>query len=151
MRALARRIARVEAAGPATAPVPPIVIVGTGQSPRSACAAHAAAHPVRPRNHAPLLIPAKPTDAERQRFADRFKAQQMALVREARSERLALVFPAPDAALDGEPTIECAAIKRAREVVAASKVPPIKPTFAAANQISRSLRARINGRSPDNQ
>jgi len=142
-RGIKGRLDRAEAAGGSdTAPVPVVVIVGTDQAPAIALAAHAAAHPVRSRRHAPLVIPAKPsTDAERQRFADRFKASQMALVREARSERLTIV-----AAFVAEPAPN---LKRVREVVAAAKVPPTKPTFSAANHVSRALRARINGRGPD--
>jgi hypothetical protein len=148
-RGIKGRLGKAEAAGvAATAPVPVIVIVGTNQTPGVALAVHAAAHTVRPRRHAPLVIPAKPsTDAERQRFVDRFKASQMALVREARSERLTLVVAESSAA----PTTERASINRASEVVAASKVLPVKPTFSAANYLSRSLRAIVNKPDPDAQ
>lgn len=98
MRSLGARIARIEAGAGGGTRVPCLVIVGTGQTPSAALASFAAAYPRLPRNHALLVVPAKPTtDHERERFARRFRDTTLQLVAQARSERLAMANASPDA------------------------------------------------------
>ncbi|MEP7007453.1 MAG: hypothetical protein ABI810_15830 [Sphingomonas bacterium] len=90
MRPLVRRIGRIEAAKRAgtVRPIPRTIFVRAGETKADAIARFNVDHPNRPRNHQTLIVPAKPrTDAEREVWAERFKASQLALVAAARSER----------------------------------------------------------------
>lgn len=140
MRALDRRIARCEARADAQGATAPHVLSVGPEGRADALAAFASAYPHRSRNHGLLVVPAKATDADD--FATRFKASQMALVRAARAEPIVPSVVASDA----EPATERASINRAREVVAAAKVPVTKPTYSAANRLSHAERARLHGR-----
>lgn len=90
MRALARRIGRIEAAKVAgtVRPVPTTIFVRAGETKADAIARFNVDHPNRPRDHRALIMPAKPrTDAEREVWEEQFRIRQIALVAAARSER----------------------------------------------------------------
>lgn len=145
-RGIRTRLGRAEdAGGPDTGPVPHVLFVKHGETRDAALGRFRAEYPVVPKRHGLLIAPERARDAER--FAAEFKASQTKLVREARSvsERLLFAVTAPRV----EP--EVAAVKRAREVVAASKVSPTKPTFSAAQHLSRSLRASVNNPKPNDR
>lgn len=107
MRALARRVAVIEAAKRAgtVRPIPTTIFVRAGETKADAIARFNVDHPNRPRNWNTLIVPAKPrTDAEREIYESGLKASQLALVAAARSERTNAV-KADQSAPQGTPKI----------------------------------------------
>lgn len=137
MRALAARIARAEASAGRGEPVPSVVVVGTGQTPSGALAAFVSKHPQRPRNHALLVVPAKPvTVSERERFIRRFRDATRQLVAAARSERIA---DTAKTSLESVPALERPTPKPA----AAQPRTRSGSTFHASNKLSRAALAKL--------
>ena len=94
MRALAARIARLEAAKRDRRPAPFVLHVALDETHLSARERFDAQWPDHRRT--PLIVPSKPrTEAEQEVWADQFVEQQASLVRNAKRERVAIDV-APD-------------------------------------------------------
>jgi hypothetical protein len=86
-RALASRIDKLEANGKPVVRIPCVLHVRRNESSDEARARFAATYPNAPRGHGLLIVPRRDRTAEDDSdFAITFKAQQLALVAEARTE-----------------------------------------------------------------
>ena len=89
-RALARRIARLEAAKSPVRRYSGRVEVGVFETCEQAVARHREAYGLPPRGHGLFIVPAKPTNAaEEAECLHQFKDQQLRLIDAAKHDRLA--------------------------------------------------------------